>query len=400
MSNFINIGYKNTIDSIVDSYKNKLNNPYFIFNDKKPTATTYFNQNTKETTIDISTEQIYELIGNESPTRFNKIESAYLYGIERIMTDLNVGDFGLEASDIEGDALVLPNTFIPYPGDYFSIDYLNKNKILFKVISVTTDTIDNGSNFYKITYKLDQHSAVLDDQIVDIFTMVINNVGTNYNVLIRSNDLDLIRDLSTVSARLKTYYKDLFFSNKVQTFTFMYKGDHFYDPYLIEFLIRNEVLSGGEEYMYVSHQIYNCGTFSIDYDRTFFRNIELKNKDIKLRTANALLITDPNSLLSTRLEDYYKIDYNVKYSTYIYEVPILDEILIDKIKNNKYYECSSEDVYNNIIIDYFNGCGKSNILNLIDKIVFCPSMKLFYNLPIIIYIMDQQTKQLLLKPND
>ena len=110
MGTFSNVQYKTTINSIVEGYKNKLDNPHYIFTDKKPTLVTYYNINTSCSTLDHGTRTAYEYVGNDSPIKYNKILDMYLYGIERIAINLDMGEYGLESDAIEGEAYILPNT--------------------------------------------------------------------------------------------------------------------------------------------------------------------------------------------------------------------------------------------------------------------------------------------------
>ena len=151
MGKFTDTKYVNTIDNLVDATKNKLNNPYYIFNNQSPTRVTYYSQNIESSTVDEASGLYEQHIGEMSPFKFNKIKDFIIYGIEKISTEYDVGDSGLEAGQINGSAIILPNTVNPRPGDFFSISYVKEN-ILFKVNGVTSDTLDNGANVYKIEY--------------------------------------------------------------------------------------------------------------------------------------------------------------------------------------------------------------------------------------------------------
>lgn len=156
---FSDTSYKNTIDNLVSATKDKLNNPFYVFSDQKPTKVTYYSQNIEQSTLDQASGLYQAHVGKGSPFKFNKIKDFFLYGIEKISTDYDVGDNGIEANEITGDAIILPNTVAPRDGDFFSISYV-KESLLFKVNGVTTDTLDTGANFYKIEYKLELVDAI------------------------------------------------------------------------------------------------------------------------------------------------------------------------------------------------------------------------------------------------
>lgn len=398
MSKFINTQYKNTIDSLVDGLKAKLDNPYYIFTDKKACIVDYYNRNINKSTLDEGTKHVYSPIGDNSPTKYNLIKDAYLYGIERMVVNLNNDEYGLESDPIEGDAIVLPNTFIPYPDDYFVIIHTDQ-KLLFRVLAVTTDTLENGANFYRLQYKLDR----LDDsdivKLVDgEYRMIINNIGTNFKAVIRSNDYELIEVLDNDILTLKKYYKSLFYNNKVQTFTFMLNNNYFYDPFMIEFLIRNKILEGDDEYTYISHQAVLPKTFAIDYDKTFFRSIELQDpKKISYNnSAIGVAISDVHSLMSCRLETYFMLQYQYNPSGLNNQITIFDPDMLEKIRNNEYYEIGDDKFIYNFIIAYFNNKPiDSKMVKLIEDIDYNTNLTIFYLVPILIYVLEHYIKNLL-----
>jgi hypothetical protein len=391
---------KVTIDSLVEGFKAKMDNPYYLFSDKKATITNYYSQNIYLSTLDQASKLQYESIGSNSPLKYSLVKDMLIYGIERIVTELENGDFGLEANTIEGEGIILPNTIIPMAEDYFTITYLNQN-VLFKVISITSDTLENDSNFYKISYKLDKITTDdIDLQVVDNYNMIVNNVGTRFNTIIRSNDYNFIEKVESILDRLKSYYTTLFYSKWVQTLIFSLEGDLFYDPYMIEFLVRNNVLSNNHDFLFITHQTNIPNTFAVNYDKTFFRAVELKEIKTPLpkTQSQGFFINEPLSILSSRKEDYFRIEYNGLISNPLKPfIDNFDSTLIDNIVNNVLYT-EQQSLYLNIIVKYFNNTEITgdDIYNL-DVLDYESSMSLFYNIPIIIYIIEYIIRNILKK---
>ena len=182
MGKFSDTKYVSTIDNLVDSTKNKLNNPYYIFNDKKPTKVTYFAQDIEKSTLDEASGLYESNMGDGSPFKFNKIKDFIMYGLDRIAADYDLNDNGIESNPITGEAVILPNTITPRPGDYFHIGYI-KEKNLFIVNSVSIDTLDSGANIYKIEYALcaeNRSIESIEKQVDDSFNFVVNNSGTDF----------------------------------------------------------------------------------------------------------------------------------------------------------------------------------------------------------------------------
>lgn len=397
MSKFINTKHKKVLECLVEGFKEQLNNPYYLYQDKKPNVTTYYNQDVHASTLDEGSKLQYSPLGEDSPTKYNRIEGLYLYGIERIVTNIDNGEWGLEADSIEGEAIVLPNTIVPIANDYFTINHIDK-KLLFKVLSVTSDTIENGVNFYKIQYKLDQLTdEEILEQVSNNYTMIVNNVGTQFKSIIRKNDYDFIDKIEDILIRLKTYYNNLFYSSRVQTYILIYRGTHFYDPYLIEFLKRNSIMKGTDEYIFITHQTALQHTFCLDYDRTFFRYVEMPDrKSTPLIYSQGVYIDDVFSIFECRKEEYFKLEYilpNIDMSKYM--LNNFNEELYSNIKSNiKYYE--EKDLYKNIIIKYFNNEEiKADDIESLEYIQYDSNIELFYNIPIIICIIENMVKKLL-----
>lgn len=398
--NFSNTTYVNTVNSLVDAANSKLVNPYYKFGDQKPTTVTYYAQNIEKSTLDDASGLYGAHVGNGSPFKFNKIKNFVLYGIDRITTDYDVGDYGTEAASITGDTIVLPNTITPRPGDFFSISYI-KEPLLFKVNGVTPDTLDNGANIYKIEYALELTNAIesIEAQVVKEFTFNMDYVGTDLNCVIEDSTNELVGQVGTIIENLITYFYDIFFDSKLQTFTFLHNGYHMYDPYLIEFLIRNKVLNYGDEYIYVSHAASLYKTFSMDYLRTFFYWLENPtNKPNLTYIATADMITDPNSIFTTRMEYYYQIRYNDN-SPYKTRFTTFSPELIGRIDSGEMYkEGTINEIYNKWI-EYFNN-GSSDIvagdlLNVLQNAEYMDNMEFFYLIPITIFILKQSIASIL-----
>lgn len=396
-SKFINTKHKMILNSLVEGFKEQLKNPYYIHMDSKPNVTCYYNQNTNLSTLDEGSKLQYSPLGKNSPTKYNMINDLYIYGLDRIITDMENGEWGLESNSIEGEAIILPNTIVPIPNDYFTINCIDK-KLLFKVTSVTSDTIENGANFYKIDYKLDQltDEAILK-QVSTEYNMILNNVGTQYKSIIRSNDYNFIDKVGDMLDRLRVYYKDLFYSSRVQTFILIHNDTYFYDPYLIEFIKRNDIVNTGDEYLFVTHQTKLQNTFSIDYDKTFFRYTEMPDRNTAPYIySQGKYIDDAFSIFECRKELYYKIEYTLEHiDNGRYTLNNFDARLLINIKDNIKYT-SKHELYKNIIIKYFNSEEiDANDISSIEYMQFSADIEFFYNIPIVIFIIENIIQKLL-----
>lgn len=348
MGKFVNTTRKDTIDSLVHGLKGRLDNPYYLHSNASPTIVNYYSTNLERTTLDQGIKTEYEQVGKNSPFKYNLIKNFYLYGgLDRIQVDLNVEDIsGLEASQITSRSAILPNIgMIPAVGDHFEITYMD-NKYIFEVIVVNTDKLENQSNMYEIEYELtDIDNKDIMKQVAGTFIMDIDNLGTSLRVIVREDAHNLIDILDDAAVSLKNYFMNIFFSPRVETFIYSdYGGKMFYDPHLIEFIIRNDILGGSGSYIHVMQQMSVSRTFSIDYDNTFFRSLEVGS--IRKLRGNTYgwgkHINQPTSVLSMHQEDYWEVKHvNKEADTPNIMFNIFSDELISNIENNTLYDISN-----------------------------------------------------------
>lgn len=397
---FTDTTYTNTIDSLVKATKDKFKNPYYVFSAQKPTKVTYYSQNIEKSTLDEASGLYEAHLGNNSPFIFHKINDFFIYGIEQILTELEVGDYGTESSEISGDGIILPNTIIPRPGDFFAISYIKEN-ILFKVNEVSSDTLDNEANIYKIGYSLSTTTGIetIEAQVEKKFNFVVNNVGTDFKTVIQDCDYDLAKQLEAIIENLITSFEDIFFDTRLQTFVFNHDGWYMYDPYMIEFFIRNNIMKYGSTYKFVAHATDTHKTFGMDYIKTFFYALENPSlKNLKYSTmAVADLITDPNSLFMTRTEYYYSVNYKDKNMIKT-RFETIDSDVLEHIESGKYYEPGNKREFYNLWIAYFNNGKdfiKGNMIDIIMREEFQDNLSNFYTLGITIFILEKYISNLL-----
>lgn len=403
MAQFTNTQRYDTINNIVDGFKQKIDSPYNILLDLKPYTVRYWNQSIDNSSTDEASNGIYGYVGNNSPLKFNLIEGAVMYGLPQFEIDLDKGDFGLE-TDFTAESVVLPNTWIPYPGDFFIINHSNIQR-LFMVTKATPNTLPNGANFYKVQFTLSTKDLPeIEGNTISKYRFIMDNVGTSYSSVVRSSLYDDIAELEKTTDKLKRYFNNIFFQGKVQTFVYNFNGSIFYDPYMIEFMQRNNIFKG---YTFLTHAVPVSKTFAIEYDRTIMHAVEEHDINIKLNTnAVAKLIENKLTLFYSRPDNYYQIDYNT--NVLADEVPIMDIDLFTRIKNNNLYE-NIDDInrYKNIIIKHFNSTSITvDDIKYLNDIDYLDNIELFYNIPIIIYIIEyfirqslKYNKNALLTPN-
>lgn len=401
---FVNTKHSETINTLVDGLQDILKNPYYMWSDKHGTITTYYNRNIEKSTLDEGAKIEQSSYGHDSPIVYNKINEFYIYGIERIQVSIEKDEFGASSADITGEGIVLPNTIVPYPGDYFAINYTKEN-VMFKVTGVTHDTLETGANIYKFTYELCSiDESDLHINLGDTYQMMINNVGTSFNPIIRSEKYDFIKELDSVRSYLREHFVAVFYSDRIQSFSFYFNMRRFYDPYMVEFIRNTDLLKDIDNYIYVTQQLSLPSKFILDYKRSIFRCFETRDfKNIRRYSHNAIgrFITSKTDIFSNRPEDYWSVDF--KYTQLEGEVwgviPCFAEELFTGIEEKIIY--TNEYSIYNIIIKYINGIDLDNDdIESLKFMEYADNPTLFYALPLIIFCLDDIITRMMVKSDN
>jgi hypothetical protein len=410
MGKFIDTQRRDTVEGVTSFQRSLIDHNLYTFNTQgKGTKVTYYNINKDKSMLDAGSRLAYTDIGEESPIRFNKIKDLYIYQMNRLEVNLEAGEFGMEGNELSGDSYILPvDGLVPTDGDFFTIDY-SKQTWLYQVRDASMSSLNDSNQVWKISWVLDRttHQDILKN-VVEEFQYIEPTEGTNTKRIIQSTKYELAKKIDTINESLRLYFKDLFYSDLIQSFTYKWYNEYrMYDPYAIEFIIKNNLLNGkGDSYMFIDHIKKPPVTFGVSYSRSCFRAFELCDK-YKLRKysyqAQANAITDPTTIFATRYDTYFELCYDI-----IHEpngpmnprpiIPIMDEGFVEKILEDSYYDPLVEEYssYLNIVIKFFNHHDISEKdLHFLDHIDFTPQESLFYNMIFVIYALDYYTNKLL-----
>lgn len=407
MGKFTNSSYVDELDSLQTGFKeNILDNPFYKYNAVPESIVTYYNLDKENSTLDEAANNIEIYINRaDSPIKYRKIENFIIYGLEKVILNLDVGEFGLENSDISGEGMIITGTIIPYSGDLFTINHTN-TELLFRVINSQPDTLPNGANCYKIEYKLFKLDKVhLEDNLTGEYTFLHNNVGTELNPVIEKDKYKELYELDRISNILVEYYKDMFYDDRVNSFIFKNNKLRFYDSILTQFLIDTDILNNtSDKYLYLSQQIKTERDFNIKYNRSFYNALMRKNKDIVDRVDSFCygeLIESKIGIFYTRPEEYFtmkyeRIDMNPTF-LHCLTYDIFDRVFLNNVIENVKYGDNKTKFLHNIIIKYFNdeNISKDDLKNLEYLDFVEDDIDLFYYIPCVIYIMEQEIRSIL-----
>lgn len=380
---------KDVIEKYINNFTSTTKD-FSRFIEGSPNFVTYYSKDIMNSMEDQTLQGVMEVIGVESPIKFNKIENFPIYNMEQIDPNLEYDtENGLDTS-VESTAIVLPNTLKPLPNDYFLVNYLNKD-YLFRISNVETSSIDNKV-FYRITYILsgDNLGILEERQLTEEYKVVYENIGKEAKSILKTTDFLLLGKIDDAFNILSKQYTKLFYNKFYNTFLFK---DQLYDNMLMKFIQSNNLFINSKTFL-KNIKIEPLLNESMDeffaYDNSIYSAIEEKSTD-NLENLNYTLeeINDSKSIFNL-----YKNKYNILHISYSESdssdlLPLFTSDFIKRIKTNEPY---TDDNYkiNNFIINFLNNAlVEEEIVNFITKEKIKETLDNYMIIPCILFILKE-----------
>lgn len=389
------------ISDVVDKRMETDYKSYSRFLDRAPIPVTYYKQNIVESTTDSGMGNVY---GNNSAStsakRYNRIDKLPIYNV-----DLSKFDLDVENGRIKGEsttkATIIPHTIEPIPEDYLVIMHKGIS-LVFKVTSIDIDNI-KSDNFFEIGLKYNgTEFKHLEEDTVERFTCVYENIGSEDKALIQNDLLPKMELMKSIYNTLVDDYMDLFFDQRADSFIFDVAYRHkLYDPYLTKFISDNRLFE--REYSsksyHIVEKIYTTRDFNKKYKESIYHHIELnKRLEYYEKHFRDLRITDVSTYFGSTAMHYCQIDlYDGIDAPYLYPHPYTRFILnkddkivcdtpIDLMKDNE------AEVFYDVLRLYFNNESTGTIIDFIDEhlddMLMEHSFSHFIYVPMVLYVIN------------
>lgn len=275
------------IKNRVDDYLEKSTSQYTKFLETTPNFVTYYQYDNVNSTMDKGLEDVENYFGSHSPNKFNKIEKFPLYGMDTMSVSQEFSEVGMD-TNYESEALILPNTIRPYPGDYFRCDYIGE-VYLFRITGVQNDTIRNKP-FYRVSfslYKKVPSSEYVDEFVSDEYVSIFDNIGGRAENIIAKSDYLLIDQIDAISAELIKRYTRNFYDKNLNVISLKCCcGAHLYNRHLTKFIMDNELFKidkGFRTDFYLTDINDKEACMFQNYKRTIYYALEKKTTKMKIR---------------------------------------------------------------------------------------------------------------------
>ena len=206
----------------------------------------YFNINDSDTTDSLGMNAAYQILGPDSPLRFDRIEDMILIGF----TSLNPEEAQSSTTNIrnyslQGEAYIIPGTIMPKENDFFIVKHLHMNHI-FRVTQVSQDGL-NTDGSYKITYVLFSTNPLeieyIEKQTIKQYKMDLQTIGgEDLTPVIGIEDYQLRSRLIKMIDDMVENYKSRFYDNIHNCFLLHLNGQTLFDLCGNYFMARNDVM--------------------------------------------------------------------------------------------------------------------------------------------------------------
>ena len=385
------------IDDNIFQYENKIKSPTSRFLDTTPTFTTYYHIDNEQSTTDAGFIDVASIVGHRSPIRFNKIEKFPIYGLDQIVLQIQEDEAGLDSS-YEGEAVILPSTIKPVYNDFFIIPVL-KDSYVFRIIDIQYDNI-MPDNFYKISFKLeyidDDKIQEIEEQKVNDYVCVLENIGTETNCIIEKSSFVKIKEIEKMYHEIIEFYMSMFYDERHNVFLGeLPLGKKLYDPLQAEFINRNKLFNEKNNLQtLILTDEYNDPKRKLKYNKSVYKYIELKDHKLLSRFKYT---TRPG--VTIHESSFYRWhDKKIE----VLDIPNIipdnaSYIFSEEYKDTIFYNTEAQSEYGNLIRKFVRGEDlrlKDISLELDTELIYMNnSLEVFFFTPIIMYIIREIIKK-------
>jgi hypothetical protein len=391
---------------------------YSDYLNSMPLLVEYYSKDMFNSTYDVNLHTVQEILGNDSPVKFDKILNFPLYKISNFeFSSDDSEDVGTEGN-IEGTAIVPPLAVVPKIDDLFIIPYHGKKNI-FRVKSLKRSNKGSGSgkgsssheaksmSFYEITFYLYSTLGQRGDinrQVKDEYQVVGSPSSAAKSSIITVDRADLVFNLQN---KIDLLQNNMAYFYKPICESFIYEEDYTLwglDECLNHFISNNGLLERATPYRNEIVLRYldpvDVPDFYEAYEKSLFWALENQNYDLydgKSSIFFTLPFSDyvPGTFLRTvKIKGIrYTSDPNV--TTFHYKT------VFGNIKD--YINDSTDDIkpFINDVEEYFKlikffktGTDITKIADFVNSIYSKNTIYDYYFLPIAIFIFSDFIKRI------
>lgn len=244
------------------------------------TLVTYFNINDENTTLSLGLGTHYQILGPNSPIRYDRINDMILSGVSQFNPeDIQASTTNVRNYSVSGECVIYPGTIMPKENDMFIMNHVKMNH-LFRVTNVSQDgLIQDGS--YKIQYSLFSTNITeieyVEKQTVNTYVMDLQTIGSeDLTPVISENEYELRSRLISMINEMIENYKARFYDRKHNCFLLHLNGLTLFDPSANMFMAKNGtmIIDQGHGNVVLNENKLRYYDMQMEYQRSPFKWLE------------------------------------------------------------------------------------------------------------------------------
>lgn len=274
------INEQKMIEENIFLHEQRLKSPLRRFIDKSFIPADYYHINTAKSTVDRGWQDVSEILGDNSPFQYMKIENFPLYEMDQIVLQLNSDENVLD-NTYEGSAVIMADTIVPLQNDFFMLPIL-KDPYIFRVTGVENDALVSAKT-YKIQFVLEyidrEKEVQLTTQTRNEFSCVLENIGTSDRCIIEKDSYQKLQKIESLYQEICDTYMTFFYSERYNCFLGNFTGGHrIYDPFQREFIMKHQLfkMRGHLDSLILTDQFTDFKR-KIKYEKTIYRFMERRD---------------------------------------------------------------------------------------------------------------------------
>lgn len=299
--------YLQTANSMVDNSMALLENvltsefTQFLQGNGTPVLVTYYSINEALSTVESGTDTVDQLLGKNSPLRYNKIDYFPMVGLKELIPSKDVVESGLIDLSLPVEVTIFPNTIKPNGYDYFIYDYGDGNSITFKVTDFEFASIKNNG-YYRLSAELkdindDDTRLKLEEQTVKRMRADLKTIGSRSTCIVEDRIYEEIETVNKAIKILTEEYVDNFYEKKYNCLVL--RDNPFserypiFDPYVTKFISEHDLLEMDKDFIVLT-SIDDRPQVRRMYKPSIYRAIEMRNTS-RLKKLHMLPVVIDNS---------------------------------------------------------------------------------------------------------
>jgi hypothetical protein len=270
------------VEENIFKFEERLKSPIRRFTDKSFVPVRYWHIKSNQTTTDAGFGDVAEILGKDSPIKFQVINNLPLYGLDSLVLSISTEDQGLD-TQYEGEAVIMAGTLKPLQNDYFMITHLHDSYI-FRVTGVEYDTVV-AENCYKINYMLEyidsEEAEKLEQQTVGEYTCILENIGTDERCIIESDEHEKIKKIDEMYDNICHTYMTFYYNERYNCFLADFgNGGKLFDPFQVTFINEHRLFAKKTQIdsLFITEQ-FEDPKRQIKYQRSVYRFFETRNME-------------------------------------------------------------------------------------------------------------------------